>query len=54
MQQRDNYAHDPESAKVLVAQTWTTTPEQVDPAERAAWTIVANVILNLDETITKN
>ena len=28
-------------------------PKGVDPAELAAWTVVANVLLNLDETITK-
>jgi len=24
-----------------------------DPAEQAAWTLVANALLNLDETLTK-
>ncbi len=28
-------------------------PANVDVAELAAWTVVANVLLNLDETITK-
>jgi hypothetical protein len=28
--------------------------EQLDPPELAAWTIIANIILNLDETITKS
>ena len=27
--------------------------EELDPAELAAWTMVASVILNLDETVTK-
>jgi hypothetical protein len=27
--------------------------EEIDPAELAAWTVVASMILNLDETITK-
>ena len=28
-------------------------PANLDPAEVAAWTAVGNVLLNLDETITK-
>ena len=29
------------------------TPVRPDKAELAAWTVVANVLLNLDETVTK-
>jgi hypothetical protein len=29
-------------------------PKGVTPAEAAAWTLVARVLLNLDETLTKN
>jgi hypothetical protein len=28
-------------------------PEGVDPVDLAAWTVVANVLLNLDETLMK-
>jgi hypothetical protein len=28
-------------------------PDSVEPAQAAAWTVVARVLLNLDETITK-
>ena len=31
----------------------TTGAGQLDNAELAAWTVVANVLLNLDETVTK-
>jgi mono/diheme cytochrome c family protein len=49
---RDNletYKNDPAAAKALVKD-----PKDLDPAELAAWTVIANVLLNLDETITKN
>jgi hypothetical protein len=29
-------------------------PEGMNAPELAAWTVVANVVLNLDETLTKN
>jgi hypothetical protein len=47
------YANDPEAAAKLVSQgtAQTTTPEQA--AELAAWTMAANLVLNLDEVLTK-
>jgi hypothetical protein len=48
---RDNlekYKKDPAAAKALA-----NAPKDLDPAELAAWTVIANVLLNLDETITK-
>ena len=30
-----------------------TLPDSVTPAQLAAWTVVSRVLLNLDETITK-
>ena len=44
---RARYAADPEAAKALAGDG------ESDAAERAAWTMVANVLLNLDETLTK-
>ncbi len=42
-------------AKQILGKAPVTTPlpEDVDPAELAAWTTVCRVLLNLDETITK-
>jgi hypothetical protein len=53
-QQLAEYQQNKESAdKLLTVGTFKATPE-LDQAELAAWTMVANTILNLDETITKN
>ena len=44
----------PEAARALVKGVKGYTPPQsTDPVELAAWFFVANVLLNLDETITK-
>ncbi len=46
------YTADPEAAaKVTRGLEWPATADT--SAERAAWTIVANALLNLDETVTK-
>ncbi len=45
---------DGESAKKVLAVGERPVPNGLDAAELAAWTLVANVILNLDETMTKN
>jgi mono/diheme cytochrome c family protein len=53
---RDNlekYKKDPAAAKALAKGGLSEAPKDLDPAEVAAWTIIANVLLNLDETITK-
>jgi hypothetical protein len=42
-----------EAAKKLLSYGDSKRNEALDPAEHAAWTMVANVILNLDETVTK-
>lgn len=48
------YRRDAEAAKKVLAVGESPVPEGLDSAELAAWTLVANVILNLDETMTKN
>ncbi len=52
---RDNlakYRAKPAAAKEM-AMSGLDLPQGMDVAELAAWTVVANVLLNLDETITK-
>lgn len=52
-QQQSGYfkSHDGEAEKILKDQFKTSTGST--PADLAAWTMVANVLLNLDETLTK-
>jgi hypothetical protein len=52
-QQRENYQQDKEVATALVSIGESTRPKNVDVSELAAWTAVANVLLNLNETITR-
>ena len=42
-----------EAAKAFVSFTPGTLADADPLPERAAWTVVANVLLNLDETLTK-
>ncbi|MHB8899546.1 MAG: PSD1 and planctomycete cytochrome C domain-containing protein, partial [Thermoguttaceae bacterium] len=49
-----SYGEDPESARKTIAVGESPSLEGLDPVELAAWTLVANCLLNLDETITKN
>jgi hypothetical protein len=53
---RDNlarYQKDGEAARTMAATGLKGLPSDVNAAEAAAWTVVANVLLNLDETLTK-
>ncbi|HMO63699.1 MAG TPA: DUF1553 domain-containing protein, partial [Verrucomicrobiota bacterium] len=51
--QRRHYAADRAAALKLLANGESPRDEAFDPAELAAWTMVASAILNLDETVTK-
>jgi hypothetical protein len=51
--QLENYRKNPEGAKKLLAVGEAKRNESLDVAEHAAYTMVANLILNLDEAITK-
>jgi hypothetical protein len=48
------YRRDPQAAGALLKVGLSPAPSDLDPAELAAWTSVARVILNLHETITRN
>ncbi|AMV18318.1 DUF1553 domain-containing protein [Planctomyces sp. SH-PL14] len=50
---RAKFTADPDAAKKLLAVGHSPLPEKLDPAELAAWTTVASLVLNLDETISK-
>jgi len=47
------YSSDPAAAKLLATKPIGPPPEGSDVVELAAWTVVANVLLNLDEVLVK-
>ncbi len=47
------FAQNPQAAVKLLAVGESTRDTRLNPSELAAWTTVASVILNLDETVTK-
>jgi hypothetical protein len=52
-QQERSFADDREAAEALLDVGSASRPADVDPRRLAAWMMVANVLLNLDETLTK-
>ena len=50
---REAYTGDVDSAKSLIALGESPAEESLDPVEMATWTMMANVLLNLDEVVTK-
>ena len=51
--ERTAFAHNPEQATALLSIGESQRDEQLDPAKHAAWTIVASMILNFDQTMTR-
>jgi hypothetical protein len=51
---RTQFGADRQAAESLVAVGISPRPENIDVAELAAWTSVSRVLLNLNETITRN
>lgn len=52
-QQTQSYERDPAAAAALVTAGSTARPSSPDAQRLAAWTMVANALFNLDETLTK-
>ncbi len=52
-QQLAKYRENPKAAEKLVSIGESPRPKDVDVSELAAWTAIGNVLLNLDETVTK-
>jgi Protein of unknown function (DUF1553)/Protein of unknown function (DUF1549)/Planctomycete cytochrome C len=48
-----HYMKQPDAAKQLIAMGATKADPRFNPGELAGWTMIGNVILNLDEVITK-
>jgi len=52
-QQQRSFAQEPHAAEALLAVGSAERPAALDARQLAAWMMVANVLLNLDETLTK-
>lgn len=50
---REKYAKDPAKALAMATKPLGPLPAGADAADLAAWTVVANVLLNLDEALAK-
>ena len=50
--ERENFTKDAAAAKKLA--NAQTNSADCDPVQLAGWTVAGNVLLNLDETVTKN
>lgn len=50
----NHYQQDVELAKKLIMLGESKASEKMDPGELAAYTLIANTLLNLDETVTRN
>lgn len=52
--QRELYQKDPKAAEKAISVGESTPKKITAPAETAAWTLVSNLVLNLDETVSRN
>lgn len=51
---RERFRSSPEDAAALVGVGAAPMPAQIDPVELGAWTMIANTMLNLHETLTQD
>jgi hypothetical protein len=51
--EREHYRKDSKAAKALATDPLGPLPEGMEAEELAAWTVVANVLLNMDAVLTK-
>jgi hypothetical protein len=54
VKQRELYQKDPRAAEKALHVGESTPKKVAAPVETAAWTLIANLVLNLDETVTRN
>jgi hypothetical protein len=47
------YTTKPEEAKKAISYGESKADDKLNPTELAAWTMVANLVMNLDEVVTK-
>ncbi len=52
--QRELYQKDPKAAEKAILVGESLPKKIATPAETAAWTLIANLVLNLDETVSRN
>ena len=51
---RKEYTADTKAAEAILTVGISPRPKNIDASELAAWTSVSRVLLNLNETITRN
>jgi hypothetical protein len=51
---RKRYRATPRDAELLLQQGAKAAPADLDKTELAAWMLIANTLLNLDETLVRN
>jgi hypothetical protein len=53
-QQREHYRAHPDDARKLIHNGESKPANSLEPTELAAWTMLSNLVLNLDETVCRN
>jgi mono/diheme cytochrome c family protein len=52
--EREHYRRDPQAALALATEPLGPLPDGMDAGDLAAWTVVANVVLNMDGVLTRS